>query len=918
MSKLNQSEFSEQGRAKTLQESFNSGKSKRYIAKKRTLDEASNLGWPARLLWVGKAAVLFAAVLSPWAYGAWEFWAQWWITLALLVGIACLCIETALGKRTSQVFPLLFFPILAGLLLGFLQLVNWPDWLANTIAGKQIELASAFSSTPERFQTISVDYEGTWHQIRLLTLALTGVLLGSRCFRKTSDLIFLMSVFSINGVALGCFGIYQKLTFNGKIYWVKELTLGGSPFGPFVNRNNASGYLMICLACAIGLATTLFSRRRYDLGNQFAEYSLPFWQQVRQKWLDFLANLTADKIVIFVAVGALSVSIFAALSRGGVVAFLIGTVATILAYGMARKPKNSSFIFIPVFFFIAVLLGALLYGDRLADRFERIDLANVADNDIRIRHWRDTFQSVQDFGLMGSGLGSYKNVHRSYRNEIETIVFHFAENQFFQALVEAGWVGLLLFILAWWLALKYANLMLEKGKSDTTIGIGVMGMFLISSQAIASLFDFGFYIPSNLIGLSVLFGFMAYHAQSLGGRVKHQWLHFELSRDWVLGIGILLFGGLCLIAVDLFSRSMIQNQLKPRLVFLDQTSMSLEEVDKKLSVLIPSVKKKPTSEGLKYAAGLLVYKARLQLLHEQQDEIINTLETLTEDERKSFMKRLWGATKLQCLHDHCGALAQESNFSVQQFVAQPAIQENLPLAAQLLSYSLEHSLLQPSVHIRLGQIHAILDPDRQSDVDFERAVKAAPTNPNFRLITAVYYLQTRRPALAGPHIRSYLELKPLDYLKVLEVLNGRSNRSFPPVDPRLIADQMLPDDPGMLLTLARDYFPEGSPKQLELLDRVIDTINAVEYPNQKQFVLLGNAQQLQGKKTEAVESFSNAIIRDPFDRKTRYKRANLLVELNRIEEALEDAKRLKESKPKTDKFTKFHEKLQKMKINSNL
>ena len=40
------------------------------------------------------------------------------------------------------------------------------------------------------------------------------------------------------GFLLAIFGIIQRFTWNGKLYWVRELTQRSDPFGPYVNRRS--------------------------------------------------------------------------------------------------------------------------------------------------------------------------------------------------------------------------------------------------------------------------------------------------------------------------------------------------------------------------------------------------------------------------------------------------------------------------------------------------------------------------------------------------------------------------------------------------------------------------------------------------------------------------------------------------------
>src|SRR5215831_12297471 len=53
------------------------------------------------------------------------------------------------------------------------------------------------------------------------------------------------------GFVFSVFGILQHLTFNGKIYWFRELRYGGIPFGPYVNRNHFAGFAELIFPLAL-------------------------------------------------------------------------------------------------------------------------------------------------------------------------------------------------------------------------------------------------------------------------------------------------------------------------------------------------------------------------------------------------------------------------------------------------------------------------------------------------------------------------------------------------------------------------------------------------------------------------------------------------------------------------------------------
>ena len=555
------------------------------------------------LAWPGRICLLLAVVISPWIFGSVNFGPQRWIAILLLVGLGFWWFESSMNARRKQVLPLLFFPLVLGIFLGLFQLMPLPESMSSLL-GRQVEIQQEFTGPTtandlgaQSSVSISVDHDGTWHHLRLLIIALAGMLLGSRYFRTKQDIVILLTTMTVNGSVIALYGIIFSIFTNGKMFWFYKITQGGQPFGPFINRNNACCYLLVCLAAAIGLLPILLAKRERSGPQTIVSREIPFWRQLTTSLGEFIADLNAKKIILLLAIVLIGTGIIASLSRGGTVAMLFGGVVSLFAYGMARQPKNSLFVFIPIIVIAGLLIGFWTVGTKLSDRFSSMDTVEI-ENDLRVRQWISTWPATNEFGLLGSGLGTYRGVHRGYRTDKELVVFYYAENQYFQGLVEAGWPGLIIYLTAWILVFFSANLLLNRGQSPTSIGVGLMGMYLIASQAVASALDFGFYIPANTLALAVMFGFLSYHAQALGGRLKKPaFLRLQVPGTAVSGIVLILFGAVCLVAYALHQRAEIDRLCRPSIASLDRENMTLEQSTKRLDQLLPMVKSCPTPKG---------------------------------------------------------------------------------------------------------------------------------------------------------------------------------------------------------------------------------------------------------------------------------------------------------------------------------
>ena len=626
---------------------------------------------------------------------------------------------------------------------------------------------------------------------------------------------------------------------------------------------------------------------------------MPLWRQMTANLAEFVAELNLKKVILLLGIVLIGTGVIASLSRGGAVAMLFGGVASLVAYGMARQPKNSSFVFIPALLLAGLMVGFWTLGDGLAKRLGEIDTVEI-DSDLRIAHWKSTWPATKEFGILGSGLGTYRGVHRSYRDSTENSVFFYAENQYFQGLVEAGWPGFIIYLTAWFLVIQSASLLLNRGQSPTSIGVGLMGTYLISSQAVASGLDFGFYIPANTLALAVMFGFLSYHAQALGGRLKKpSWLRLQVPSVVISTVVLILFGSTCLVIYGLHQRATIDRLCLPRVVLLTRENMTLKQSTERLDQLLPLVKNRPTPKGLNYAAGLLVHRCRLQLFNKTVssndiNKIVGSVGTPEElaEAKKIVTDNLWIKTDLLELQEHVNYLESESKIELSKFRAEPAIQQNLPLAMQLWEYSREVSPLQPYVHLQLGELNAIFGNLKEADRCIERTLEVAPMNPRFRKIAGLYFLQSNRPKLAAEQFRRQLELKPREFNETITIVTGRSNRSIEPLSAEMITNFLLPDDPKMLYLYATLH-QQGPPEQKQAtLERAANLLDNMDFRDIEENKLLGDIRRTQGYAEKAIDAYDDYILIAPHDATYLFRRAQLLEELGRYELALEDATRL--------------------------
>lgn len=850
------------------------------IDKPEPTSESSIRGW---LEWPGRACLLAAILVTPWLFGGYYFSAKFLVAVLMLIGLGVLWFEAALSERKSLILPWLLLPMMIGICIVLFQMVPLSAPV-DGLLGRQRELYTFLGGSDQTPASISMNAAATWDQLGMLMIALAGVCLGARYFRTAGHAKLLLATGAFNGVAISLFGMVQSLTngSNGTIYWVVRLLRGGQPFGPYVNRNSAAGYLLICLGCAVGLATIVLTRKAKSKSG-FSTKDMPLPTQLKMRFLRFISELNATKLACLLACIVIGTGVLASLSRGGTLSMLIGSFVTLIFFGMARKPSISALVVLPaglIAIFIACWLG---FGAQLIDRIEH-DAAKSAKDDVRIQHWVDTYPAVAEFGPLGSGVGAYGQVHRLYRSDQEQAIFVYGENQFFQTMVELGWPGLVLLVIAWLFSWYCSVFLLYRGNSPNSVGLGVAGMFMTTAVAAASCFDFGLYYTANMMFMAVCCGLVAYHAQSLSGRLKKRnWLRYETPALLAKALLLLLFAALSMFALDFYNKWRVESVVQefPRRTFA-MGYPNLDETDRLIEELRPLAESTQNSESLAYMADLFIHRCRLQTKDALAESSETGLSMLDEDANE----RIWSRTSLDGLHEIVWSLRDDGLLvSAAEFRSADFLRGNLREAKKYLLVNRRTSPMDAKTHLLLAQVNSLVGTSVAASQDAERAVYLAPNKPNVRWVTGLCYLQARQVDKAAVHLKRMMELDPRTFPKVTRIVFHGSNRNLPKVDYDTLVDQVMPDDPVLLYQLAVGFLPENSPQWQRCLDRADDLLEAISASDLKSLKLRSDVKRVKGEIADSIELLDQVLTSNPSNYNAQLDMAKMLFDVGDLEDA---------------------------------
>jgi O-antigen ligase/tetratricopeptide (TPR) repeat protein len=868
--------------------------------------------------WIGRGACLVSVTGWAWVRGGVDYWAQVGLGGFLLVALVAWWVERCLDRSgTERGLPLVTLPVLLGIGLGWVQMIPMSADVAGWLAPQQAKLIQEFAAPtgmmdepPAPAARIAVDFGSCRHQVGLLTFGLAALVLGAHFFRTSSHVISFLTVVAVNSACVAIAGLLQRIPISGRTLLSNELISGVLPFGSYVNRNNAAGYMLMGLAAAMGLMYwNLFGEQTNRRPKQIISKEIPFWRQVRQRVGIFVAEMTLARLACVLLNAVIILGILGTLSRGGVLALLIGGLLTAMTYGISRdSEKRVGWAFLT---FLAVI-GLSLWlgvGTRLARRFDELNNPAAVAESSRIRNWADTLPAVWEFGALGSGLGSYHAVHRLYRQDAEIRMFEHADNQYFQTLVEGGWLGLALLVAAIGVVVSSGVFVSQRGNSPRSLAIGVAGTFVITSLGVASLFDFGVQIPQNAVLLAMFVGLTAHHAHSLATRIKKKhWLRRDLPRwmTWVVAAGCV--AGVLSATWHLVALAKLERLGAREALRADFLSLPDDAAAAQIGELEPLLAATPTYWGYRRLGELYVHRYRLARHAEIKEQLPGS------------PGLLWESTNLVNLYEQMSRLKRMGDRRlIESYAAAPEAEQFVRPAWRALIASRNLLPLQADVQLMLGQVQSVFGTDAHSLICLDRAYRTAPTNPDFAYIIGLMHMYGGRVEEATEYWQRCIALRPDPYFsRVLDRIHALPSDRWR-IEPEVVMQEVVPRDPALLYTFCAQHLTgeklqalrQACLSQADALlgdQRASTDAQAVALAIKIKLGLGDRAAALEQMKWLVKLAPSNVRIED-----VRFDMANLMYEMEMFAEAYEQIKWLRKNDlPNGRRYLGLYEKLRQL------
>lgn len=419
--------------------------------------------------------LMLACVASPWPFGSVEFYAidVLAIWLLLLIGLWALHM-VAIKKLIVRMTPILWV-LLMLLALGLVQIVPLP-----------------FSPHRGLWQShrISLDPSATLQAITKWSLLVGYFFLASQLLYTPRRLQILVNTLIVVGLCVALVGIFNKLTFNGKILWFRPSDFARDAFGPFVNRNHFAGFMELILPLPLLLV----------LGRAVE----------RDRW-----------IVYGFSALVMGTAILLSGSRGGLMALVAQLLfLPILAqYAWSQRQQQQRgeiglrsgswwrYVGGTALLVASIVIATWWIGaEPITSRLSLADQFNQSRPILQQRRpaiWKSSLNMIQAHAVFGVGAGAYPTVFPHYDASTGYFFVNAAHNDYIQGVAEMGIIGGLLGLaFLYSLARLIKRVLTVNDRWERSAGlaaaVGCIGLLA------HSLVDFNLQITSNALVFLIL------------------------------------------------------------------------------------------------------------------------------------------------------------------------------------------------------------------------------------------------------------------------------------------------------------------------------------------------------------------------------------------------------------------------------
>jgi O-antigen ligase len=300
------------------------------------------------------------------------------------------------------------------------------------------------------------------------------------------------------GLLLALFALAQNLALSNQtgeghtvlIYGFWPDPYVNKPFGPYINKNNYAGWMLMALPLTLGVFAANLDR---------------LWRSAGADWTArFLALSSSDgarALLTGLCALVMAVSIVVSMSRSGMIA-LAAIIVGLAWFAPVEKPKRT--VRLGIALMTLVIVAAWAGAETIRSRFEDRSDASMRG---RLIAWKNAARIAVTFPVIGTGFNTFATAMIIDQQGDPDNFWEEAHNDYLQVAAEGGSVGSAVCVLAVVvIALEIRRRFLDVSPSRTSLWIRVGAVAGICAIGLQELVEFSLQIPGNAALFVVLTG----------------------------------------------------------------------------------------------------------------------------------------------------------------------------------------------------------------------------------------------------------------------------------------------------------------------------------------------------------------------------------------------------------------------------
>ena len=385
--------------------------------------------------------------------------------------------------------------LIAGVSLITLQMLPLsPAWLSrlSPFVAERLPLWSGVETATGHlgvWNTVSLAPEATRAGLAVfVAYALLFVVCVQR-FRRLEDVESAVRWIAVAAVAMAAVGLLQFVASNGKFLWIYEhpsRDTRDAVKGAFANQNHFAHFL------ALGIGPVLWWLQR-SFARKEGKAAGPFSAKPKRP-----GRVSNEMIFLVAGLGVLILASLLSFSRGGIVMVLLAALLCIVAYVRLGLWGRKALLGLGAVTAVTVAALAIHGHRRLATKWESVTQAESIDalTHGRSELWKSEWAAISEFPLLGSGVGSHREVLPTFFEKYSAREFTHAENGPLQVALETGFAGLLLLSAGICLCFFWAVRAAVRSPDRRNLAVTIALLSGLVVSVVHSAVDFVWYIPA--------------------------------------------------------------------------------------------------------------------------------------------------------------------------------------------------------------------------------------------------------------------------------------------------------------------------------------------------------------------------------------------------------------------------------------